>query len=235
MPALLAGVAALILILILARKFVAANPAQLANVVRLTVGGLLLVAAVVLIFTGRWGIGVAAGAVGAGLVGRAMAGAGSRWQRTAGTSSNVRSDWLAMELDLDDGRLTGSFTQGPYEGRDLDSLSIAELTSVAAALDEESRQLLEAYLDRRAPGWREDLNADAAPGGRESHARSGPMSKNEAYEILGLQPGASVAAIRKAHRALMARVHPDHGGSTYLAARINAAKDVLLDSHRRRS
>jgi hypothetical protein len=90
--------------------------------------------------------------------------------------------------------------------------------------------LLAAYLDRRHPRWREDAERDAAAG--SSPARSGKMTKEEAYQILGLEPGASAEQIGRAHRGLMKKLHPDQGGSTYLAARVNEAKDVLLRRNR---
>lgn len=90
---------------------------------------------------------------------------------------------------------------------------------------------IEAELDRRYPGWREDAHRDADPGRRYDPERD-PMSEQEAHEILGLQLGADAAAIRDAHRALIKRLHPDGGGSTYLASRVNQAKDFLLDRHR---
>ena len=121
---------------------------------------------------------------------------------------------------------------GSHEGRVLGSMSLAELRTLydELAADGESRQLLETYLDGRFPVWREDAKPDrddrqgVAPG-------SGAMTKEEAYKVLGLETGASAADIRKAHRRLMQRLHPDLGGSSFLAARINEAKDVLLTNH----
>jgi DnaJ family protein C protein 19 len=58
--------------------------------------------------------------------------------------------------------------------------------------------------------------------------RTGAMSRSEAYEVLGLRPNATEAEIRDAHRRLMRAAHPDTGGSDWLAARINQARDILL-------
>ncbi len=87
-------------------------------------------------------------------------------------------------------------------GRNLDDLDEPELQELyrEVSIDQESVSLLEAYLDRRFPGWREDVEGDGAAGPRRA-ADAGPMTDEEAYEILGLAPGASEAEIRAAHRS----------------------------------
>lgn len=84
---------------------------------------------------------------------------------------------------------------------------------------------------RRSAGRRPHVEQDADAGGGEGDVRSasGVMTEEQAYQILGLKPGATPQDIARAHRALMKKVHPDQGGTTELAARVNAAKDVLTD------
>jgi hypothetical protein len=153
-----------------------------------------------------------------------------RRARRGGQTSRVRSAFLEMELDHDTGAMRGRILAGRHEGVSLDALETTALVGMLPEIDEESRALLAAYLDRRAPGWREHAQGDAAAG--QGGPPRGPMTQEEAYQILGLQPGASAEDIGRAHRALMKRLHPDQGGSTYLAARVNEAKDVLLRRHR---
>jgi DnaJ-domain-containing protein 1 len=135
-----------------------------------------------------------------------------------------------MELDHDSGAMRGRVLAGRYQGADLGTLDIETLVSLLGEVDEESRALLMAYLDRREPGWSENAQPDAAERPRASG--TGKMSEQEAYQILGLQPGATADDISRAHRTLMKKLHPDQGGSTYLAARINEAKEILLRRHR---
>lgn len=156
----------------------------------------------------------------------------ARGRPSAGRKSTVRTAALEMELDHDSGSMEGIVLAGPYEGCMLSGLKPVELLELHQSLvaDPESLQLLEAYLDSRLAGWRDDVEADIGAG---EGAAPGPgrMTEEEAYNILGLEPGASASDIRKAHRRLMQRVHPDLGGSSFLAARINEARDFLLKHH----
>jgi hypothetical protein len=147
--------------------------------------------------------------------------------------ARLMSPYLEVLFDPANGILAGRVLAGRFAGRTLDSLSPMELGALRAevASDGRSLQLLEAYLDRRGPGRREDLHGDAR-GGRRQPAGQAAMTEEQAYQILGLETGARPEEIRSAHRALMKKLHPDQGGSTYLAAQVNAAKDLLLREHR---
>jgi hypothetical protein len=214
--------------------FSKANPAMLAIVLK-TSGGLgALAAAGLLGARGRLDIAIPLGITGLGLLGWlpwSMASLGARTQKSPGQVSQVRAAFLEMELDHDTGAMRGRILAGRHEGVSLDALDVATLTGFLSEIDEESRALLMAYLDRREPAWRDHAQADAATGpGRQWSG--GKMTEEEAYQILGVQAGASAEEIGRAHRTLMKKLHPDQGGSTYLAARVNEAKDILLRRHR---
>lgn len=154
----------------------------------------------------------------------------------SGNQSHVSSDILEMTLDHDSGNMSGKILKGPMEGRELADLSeseFLELLRYCRAQDEDSARLLESYLDRRfGDSWRADDKAsdDGSEAGESgAGGTSGPLTENEALDILGLEPGASRDEIIKAHRRMMQKLHPDHGGSNYLAARINEAKACLLN------
>ncbi|MEA2829990.1 MAG: hypothetical protein QOF22_738 [Bradyrhizobium sp.] len=168
------------------------------------------------------------GASGFGNIAGMFAGSSSR--RSTGQASRVRSQFLDMSLDHDSGELGGEIVAGPFAGRSLGEFDLPQLMAMISGFDAESVSLLESYLDRRFPAWRQDAQGNAARG-QSRAAASGKMTDEEAYQILGLQPGAGRDEIGRAHRGLMKKLHPDQGGSTYLAARVNEAKDTLLRTH----
>ena len=233
MASVLLGIAALVLLLWALNAFTKTDPRVAARVLKTSAGTAALAGAVIFVALGRVGIALPLGIAGLFLLGLwpGRMGFGRRARKSPGQVSRVRSAFLEMELDHDTGAMRGRILAGRHEGVGLDALDLATLLGLLAEIDEESRALLAAYLDRRNPGWREHAEADAATG-TGGAPRTGPMTQEEAYQILGLEPGASAEEIGRAHRTLMKKLHPDQGGSTYLAARINEAKDTLLRRHR---
>jgi hypothetical protein len=241
MPTLIAGVVAVILLYSLLQMFRAANPVVLARAVKIGGGVVALAVAAFTGIKGELAVAIPLGIFGAGLlgwspfgaagfssIGGMFSGAGAR--RSQGQTSRVRSQFIDMVLDHDSGELVGQIVAGPHAGHSLAEFDLPQLTAMIAGFDAESVALLESYLDRRFPAWRQDAQGNAA-GGQRRPASSGKMTDEEAYQILGLQPGAGRDEIGRAHRGLMKKLHPDQGGSTYLAARVNEAKDTLLRAH----
>jgi hypothetical protein len=233
MPGLVFGLVVLVLALWALNVISKVDPKVGTRVVKASGGLIALGLAVFLGLRGQMAVALPLGAFGLGLLGWlpfGPAGFSTRTQKSGGQTSRVRSAMLQMELDHDSGAMRGRFTAGPHQGADLDSLAVPVLASLLNGVDEESRALLLAYLDRRDPTWREHAQGDTAS--RRGFAATGKMTDEEAYQILGVQPGAAAAEITRAHRSLMKKLHPDQGGSTYLAARVNEAKDTLLRRHR---
>ena len=147
--------------------------------------------------------------------------------------SRVRSAMIEMDWDHRTGRMTGAIIAGRFEGATLAGLSreqCAGLYQSTLGEDADGARLLEAYFDRRFPGWRGagDGHADA---GSRAAAHAGRMSEDEAYEVLGLRRGATREEVVRSHRTVMKKWHPDQGGTADLAARANEAKEVLLRRH----
>jgi hypothetical protein len=239
MPTLIAGVVAVILLYSLLQMFRAANPVVLARAIKIGGGVVALAVAAFTGLKGELAVAIPIGIFGAGLLGWSPFGAsgfssigglfGAR-QRSAGQTSRVRSQFLDMTLDHDSGELRGQIVAGTYAGHALEEFDLSQLTSMISGFDAESVSLLESYLDRRFPAWRQNAQGNTA-GWQGRAATGGKMTDEEAYQILGLEPGAGRDEIGRAHRALMKKLHPDQGGSTYLAARVNEAKDTLLRTH----
>jgi hypothetical protein len=235
MPTIIFGILILVAALWVLNVISKADPKIAARVLKAGGGLIALGMAVFLGLRGVLYIAFPLGAFGLGLLGWmpfGPAGFSQRTQKSGGQVSRVRSRFLEMELDHDSGAMRGRIIAGSRQGADLDGLSVEALAALTSEFDEESRALLVAYLDRRDPGWSEHAQADAAAGRRDAGGARGKMTEQEAYEILGLQPGASAQEVSRAHRNLMKKLHPDQGGTTYLAARVNEAKDVLLRRHR---
>jgi len=231
MPTLLFGVLLLVILLWGSKAFTKVDPKRLTPLVRYLGGFAALAASAFLLVRGALALAVPLGLVGLSLLGWKQLGFGPRRDERPGRASHVRSAFLEMELDHETGAMRGHILSGQYQGTALDALPVETLAALVIDLDAESRALLMAYLDRRDPGWSKYAQADSTTG-RRAPAASGKMTEQEAYQILGVEPGASAEEIGRAHRTLMKKLHPDQGGSTYLAARVNEAKEVLLRRHR---
>lgn len=139
------------------------------------------------------------------------------------TPSQFRSQFLVVSINFANGSIDGEVISGKHNGKKLTELSLAELNELSQEFkqaDKESYILLQAYLIRTGKSNNQSDN-------QYKPSNINDLSNNEAYEILGLPTSASKDEIIKAHKRLIQRIHPDRGGSDYLAAKINAAKDQL--------
>jgi hypothetical protein len=154
-----------------------------------------------------------------------------RYRSPAGPrTSEAHTDFLRMTLDLDTGSMSGTVLRGRFAGMRIEELPISDLLALlreCRAEDDKAARLVEAYLDRLHPDWREAM-AGGTAGGSAGPSQGGGMTVDEARAILGIAPGAGADEIKEAHRRLMIKLHPDHGGSDYFATQINRARDVLL-------
>jgi DnaJ-domain-containing protein 1 len=234
---LLYGLVALLGIWFVAKMFAGSNPALLAAYMKKGAGAASLALAAFLMMRGRIDMALFVGGFGAWLLGWAYSHPLAEWTRSwrvsQGKTSKVETPMILMELNHDSGDMRGQVKVGRFAGRALDALGPDDLKLLIEELrvgDGEGLRLLDAYLDRRFAGGRQHAEADADARSRRP-PDGGAMSEKEAYDILGLQPGADAEAVRQAHRALIKRLHPDAGGSGALAAKVNEAKDVLLKRH----
>lgn len=219
--------------LLFGRWFVRANPAALAYRLRRGTGYLLAVLAFLFLASGRIMMAMPLAAGAALLLGWRGAGAamGQGPSPSPGSSSQVETEWLSMTLDHASGGLDGTVKRGAFDGKRLGELTrdqVIELLAECRGTDAQSATLLETYLDRvHGTDWRGDAEQPEAEPPKPP-PRNARMNREEALQMLGLKPGATEAEIKRAHHRLMMKVHPDQGGSDYLAAKLNEAKDVLL-------
>jgi hypothetical protein len=226
------GLVALLILLLLTRQYTLASPHALARGLRVGAGVAALAGAAFLVFRGAVAYGLSLAALGSWLLwgggGMTWGGFPGRAHKSPGQVSRVATDYLEVELEHDTGEISGRVLKGKFAGRQLESLTpfeAAQLWQECRFADPESASILEAYLDRVHENWREDL---ARAGGESAASRRAAMTREQALQVLGLDRDASEEDIRRAHRELMLKLHPDRGGSTYLAAQINQAKEVLL-------
>jgi DnaJ domain len=229
---LLGGFAVLSGFLMLVYLFVNADPARLARGLKVTGIVIAVLAVATLAISGRLAALLMPVAMLMPLLIR-VRGVLDRFRPPSSSqTSTVATPFLRMTLDHDTGSMTGTILRGRFSGMRVEELGTADLLALlreCRAEDEEGARLLEAYLDRFHPDWRDELageRAGSSSGGARS--TSSDMTVEEAYAILGLAPGADDEQIKEAHRRLMVKLHPDHGGSDYLATKINRARDMLL-------
>jgi hypothetical protein len=212
------------------------DPRRVARFIRYGVGGVVALITAFLLLRGQVGIASVTGYF-AFLILRYGRIGGFSFEGTSLSEDNesaVRGRFVSMTLDHDTGEVTGRVSAGKFKGRDLGSLDEVQMRLLLdeASADPDSVALIETWLDKNRAGWREAFAGATAASDDSTAPAADPEA--EAYEILGLKPGATEAEIRVAYRKLMMGVHPDQGGSEYLAAKINAAKDRLLKKTRAR-
>jgi len=232
----LLGICLLVGVVLIARWFTTAEPRRVVTLLRWVAAILGLVIGGVLLWGGRQALAALAipMLIPLALRWRAL------WNRIKaaqgpipGQTSQVETRFLRMTLDHDSGMMDGWVIAGAFQGRRLGELALQDLVTLwreCRGADTQSAAVLEAYLDRvHGEAWRSAASQGAEGGAEAPRGPAGaPMTREEALEILGLSANPSREEIHTAHRRLMQKVHPDHGGSNYLAAKINEAKDLLL-------
>jgi len=146
-----------------------------------------------------------------------------RYQQNKQTSMHTR--FVKLQIDMLNGELQGEVLEGKFKGHKLQAMTLVQLTQLLDECkheDAESAALLTAYLQRTHPEW--EHAGDSAD---YSTADTG-MSEQQARSILGVSENASKKEIIKAHKQIMQKIHPDKGGSDYLAQQVNQAKNTLM-------
>jgi len=239
LPFMILGIALFVAMLLAANWYSTADSKVILKALKWTVIGILTLAAAYFIFTGRlaWAFVALPALLPWFFRARAVMRAAKAFSRMtgmgasapSGKTSDVETPTLRMSLDHDSGEMTGEVLSGAYTGRHVEHLGEGELVELLRTCwteDSEAARILETFLDRKYPAWRGSEQANAE--GQSSQSSGPEMAREEALRVLGLEDGASDDLIKEAHRRLIGGLHPDHGGSDYLAAKINEAKEILL-------
>jgi hypothetical protein len=234
MQYVLIGGGALLALLVVMQLTRNATPRKMARLLRWVVGGALVALSALLAMRGQVGLVTFTGPVAYMILryGRLGNFSFEGAEVSEDNESAVKSRFISMTLDHDTGAVSGRVTAGRFKGRDLLELDEVQTRMLLdeVARDSDSLSLLETWLDKNRTGWREHFGGETRS---EEPTETIGDPDAEAFAVLGLEPGATDEEIRAAHKKLMMGVHPDQGGSTYLAAKINAAKDRLLKKARR--
>lgn len=239
MSYLILGIAVMAGLLLAMQWFVSAEPKSIARALKWVLLGLVGIVILFFIVTGRftWALWTLPALLPWFMRARQAARMAKNFSRMSGggsgQTSEVRSAFLEMQLDHDSGDMDGIVRKGRHEGAQLSALSLNDLLDLYddySSEDGESARLLAAFLDRMHPDWRGEEQAAGGSDDDSFSENAGNMSRAEALRILGLDEKAGEDEIRSAHHRLIAGLHPDRGGSAYLAAKINEARDILLKS-----
>ena len=194
--------------------------------------GLLVLGVIIVVALGvryHWGIGLLAALPLLFRVWRQIQAMSGRYSPSAGQTSTVETQYIRMVIDHDSGEMTGTVLKGDYAGAAIETLDLEALLTVLASCrvgDAQGARVLETFIEHKFPG---EFEAHEDGEGHSQDRDSGaPLSRRQALDVLGLEEGASEDEIVEAHRRLMQKLHPDRGGSSFLAAQINRAKDTLL-------
>ena len=240
MALLVLGVAVMIGLILTMNWFVSANPKTVIKVLK---WGLLALFGVIVLFffiSGRfaWALWALPALLPWIMRARMASRTAKNFSRMAGGSSetgqasSVTSKYLEMELDHDSGDMNGYVRTGKHAARQLSGLSaeqLIELYEFYQSDDIESARLLAAYLDRTCPDWRDEGEGNNDQDEQRSSPQNSQMDRAEALRILGLEDPVDNAEIKSAYHRLIGSMHPDRGGSAYLTAKINEARDFLLN------
>jgi hypothetical protein len=234
---ILVGIAVLVAILLIKKPNLLTDPKSLSKHIPQMGAVVSIVVGVLLMSSGRILLAIPAFLFGYYLLGRIQ----FPWLWTYASSTRnghttIRTPMLELVHERRTGYMDGLVRSGRYGGRRLSELSRAEMEDLLAearSRDTATARLLEGYIRHMqgggTTGYAHVDEEEATTNKRgNAHGKRSTMTLLEAYDVLGLKPGASRGEIQKAHRSLMKQHHPDHGGSTYLASKINEAKDLLL-------